>query len=208
VPDPIQTVVVDQPPPQQPPVIPGATTTAQQGQQRVYTADEVEALKERLVQEFTGKLHKVTGGKSLEAWEKDRLEKQGEYQKLAEQYSTEAAQLRQQLQQTIARAEILRAATEALEPEVVYVLLKEKVVVSDDGQVKVDGKPVAAAVKALLTEKQYLARPAGGSGSGAPVTQKPDGDKHRTLEWYNRANPTDRMKFFKEGGTLITAPTN
>jgi len=179
----------------------------QPGQPRVYTAEEVEALKERLMQEFTGKLHKVTGGKSLEAWEKDRLEKQGEYQKLAEQYSTEAAQLRQRLQQTIARAEILRAATDAIDPEVVHTLLRDKVTVADDGQVKVDGKPVAAAVKALLTEKQYLARPAGGSGSGAPTTQKSDGDKHRTLEWYNRANPVERMQFFKNGGTL-TAPTN
>lgn len=193
---PVSTPVIAPPPPGQ-------------GQgQRVYTADEVEALKDRLVQEFTGKLHKVTGGKSLEAWERERLEKQGEYQKLADQYSAEAAQLRQQLQQTIARAEILRAATDAIDPEVVHTLLKERVTVTEDGQVKVDGKPVNAAIKALLTEKPYLARPTGGSGSGAPTAQKVTDEKHRTLEWYNRAGPTERMEFFKSGGSLITTPTN
>lgn len=177
--------------------------------QRVYTADEVEALKDRMVQEFTGKLHKVTGGKSLEAWEKDRLEKQGEYQKLAEQYSTEAAQLRQQLQQTIARAEILRAATDAIDPEVVHTLLREKVTVTEDGQVKVEGKPVNLAIKALLTEKPYLARPAGGSGSGAPAAQKATDDKHRTRDWYNKADPREIKEFFKNGGKLIeTAASN
>lgn len=182
---------------------PAVATAPQQGQQRVYTADEVEALKDRLAQEFTGKLHKVTGGKSLEAWEKDRLEKQGEYQKLAEQYSTEAAQLRQELQQTIARAEILRAATDAIDPEVVHTLLRDKITVSEDGQVKVDGKPVASAIKALLTEKPYLARPAGGSGSGAPAAQKATDDKHRTRDWYDKANPNEIADFFKKGGKLI-----
>jgi len=76
------------------------------------------------------------------------------------------------------RNSIISAAKEAVDPEAVYILLKGKAELSEDGKVLVDGKPVEEAVKELLEKKPYLKKVPIRKGSnpppiaGEPIKQK------------------------------------
>jgi len=66
------------------------------------------------------------------------------------------------------RNSIIAAAKDAVDPEAVYIFLREKAQVSEDGKVLIGGKPVEEAVKELLEKKTYLKKVPSRKGSNPP----------------------------------------
>jgi len=71
--------------------------------------------------------------------------------------------------------ELLAAASDALDADVIMALLGNKAVVDATGKVTVEGKTAKEAVADLLKAKPHLAKASGAAGSGAPnsTTQPP-----------------------------------
>ena len=59
----------------------------------------------------------------------------------------------------------------AVDPKVVLALVAPKAEVTEEGKVLIEGKHAEEAIKALLSEKPYLAKASETSGSGTPGTQ-------------------------------------
>jgi hypothetical protein len=124
--------------------------------------------------EFKKQLKEATGHESFEALQQARLKEQGNLQELADVNAKERDTFKAKFEQTQINAALLSASNEALDPATVSDLLTGKAVCDEHGNVTIDGKPVAEAVAQLLKDKPFLAKPEGGTGSGAPVqTPKP-----------------------------------
>jgi hypothetical protein len=123
---------------------------------------------------FQKQLKDATGHDSLDALKESQLKEQGKLQELAEAKTKESEGWRTRFEQTQIKAALLAASTQALDPVTVSDLLTGKAKCDEHGNVTIDGKPVADAVAQLLKDKPFLAKPEGGTGSGAPQqTQKP-----------------------------------
>lgn len=160
-------------PPQSPPSGAGAPATNPPANNPP-AAPSAEEIRAQVLADFARELKETTGHESLgalkaarELAEQERLKVQGEFQKLAEQAQAERDQYRQRYEASTVASSILAAAAAAIDPEVVQGLLAARAKVGADGQVTVDGKPVATAVEDLLKAKPFLAKPVGGAGSGS-----------------------------------------
>jgi hypothetical protein len=118
--------------------------------------------------DFQRQLKEATGHGDFKSLTEAQLQAQGKLQELADAKAQEANAYKAKFEQTQISNALLAASTDAHDPATVNALLSGKAVCSDSGVVTIDGKPVAEAVKALLTEKPFLAKPQGGTGSGAP----------------------------------------
>ncbi|MFU8789278.1 MAG: hypothetical protein ACNA7G_09630 [Methylobacter sp.] len=88
-----------------------------------------------------------------------QLKAQGKLQELADSKAQEAATYKQQLHNVNITNALLNASGEAIDPATISALLAAKAVCDDSGAVTIDGKPVAEAVKALLTDKPFWLKP-------------------------------------------------
>ena len=121
------------------------------------------------IEELEKKIENLQNPKTKEEkQEKDELEK-----KLAELEKFKTAYYQEKI-----RNAILLNAKDAVDPEVVYDLLKDKAQVTEDGNVLVNGKPVEEAIQELLNKKPYLKKVSQKTGSGAkPKTEEPKQEK-------------------------------
>ncbi|WP_020160526.1 phage scaffolding protein [Methylobacter marinus] len=128
--------------------------------------------------EFQRQLKEATGHSDFKSLTEAQLQAQGKLQELADAKAQEATAYKAKFEQTQISNALLSASTDAVDPGTVSALLAGKAACDDNGVVTIDGKPVAEAVKALLTEKPFLAKPQGGTGSGAPqaVADAPKAD--------------------------------
>jgi len=146
--------------------------------------------------EFKNQLKAATGHEDFDALAKAKLQADGDYQALAEKSVAEAQSWKGKYQQTAINNALLAAATDALDANIVVQLLGGQCVCDEaSGAVTIGGKPVAEAVKQLFVDKPFLAKPAGGQGSGAGATvvvkaSGEDGDK----------TPLDRLKAARNTG--------
>jgi hypothetical protein len=136
--------------------------------QTVDVQAQINAALEKQKAEFAEQLKAATGHSDLKSLTDEQLKQQGKLQELADAKAAEAAGYKSKFEQTQIANALLSAATEAVNPAIVSSLLAGKAVVDDKGNVTVGGKPVADAVKALLTENPFLAKAQGSTGSGAP----------------------------------------
>lgn len=119
--------------------------------------------------DFSKQLKEATGHSDLKTLTEENLKAQGKLQELAAAKDAEARDYKARFEQMAVGNAILSAAAEAVEPAVVKDLLSGRATVDENGNVTIDGKPVADAVKQLLTDKPFLAKAQGGTGSGAPT---------------------------------------
>jgi hypothetical protein len=123
---------------------------------------------------FQKQLKEATGHESFETLQQAQLKEQGKLQELADANAKKAQTFQTKFEQTEIKAALLSASSQALDPSTVSDLLTGKAVCDEHGNVTIDGKPVVDAVAQLLKDKPFLAKPEGGTGSGAPQqTQKP-----------------------------------
>lgn len=118
--------------------------------------------------EFAKQLQDATGHGDIKSLTDAQLKAQGKLQELADSKAQEAATYKQQFQQLNISNALLAASAEAVDPAIISALLSSKAQCDEQGGVTIDGKPVSEAVKALLTDKPFLAKAQGGTGSGAP----------------------------------------
>ncbi len=122
--------------------------------------------------EFAEQLKAATGHSDLKSLTDEQLKQQGKLQELAENKAAEADKYKSKFEQTQIANALLSAATDAVNPAIVSSLLAGKAAVDEQGNVSIDGKTVAEAVKQLLADNPYLAKAQGGTGSGAPQNLK------------------------------------
>jgi len=122
---------------------------------------------------FKKQLKETTGHESFEALQQAQLKEQGKLQELADAKALEAQTFKGKFEQTQIKAALLSASAEALDPATVSDLLAGKAACDEAGNVTIGGKPVAEAVAQLLKDKPFLAKPQGGTGSGAPQQPQP-----------------------------------
>lgn len=152
-------------------------------------------------EQFNGQFKEVTGHSDLKAFTEAQLKQQGKLQELADTNKAEAQTYRTKFEQAAISNALLASSGDAFDPGVIKDLLSGKAVVDDSGAVTIDGKPVADAVKQLLTEKPFLAKAEGGTGSGAP--QNAGGGKQVSRAEFERMNPTDQAAHIKNGGIVV-----
>jgi len=150
--------------------------------------------------EFVNQLKEITGFESLQAFKEHQLKEQGKLQELLQAKEQEAAQFRQRFEQMAVRAQVLQAASAAVDAEVVLALLAPAAKVDGDGNVTIDGQPADKAVERLLKDKPYLARSSGNQGSGSP--QNPSGGKQMPRSQFLALNPKDQLAFVQSGGAV------
>ncbi len=149
---------------------------------------------------FGAQFKQATGHDSLDAFQEAEAKRKGETDKLLEQRTAELAETRARLERMQIEAAIHAAAADAVDPPTVVALLsgQAKVVGAD---VTIAGKPAAEAVAALLQDKPFLAKAAGGSGSGTPP-QGGTGAKTLTRAAFEAMSPSERSAHLAAGGTL------
>lgn len=123
--------------------------------------------------EFSRQLKEATGHDDIKSLTEANLKAQGKLQELADTNKKEAQSYKQRFEQTQIKAALLAASSQALDPATVSDLLTGKAVCDEHGNVTIEGKPVTEAVAQLLKDKSFLAKPEGGTGSGAPVQTPP-----------------------------------
>ena len=151
--------------------------------------------------EFAKQLEQATGHKDLQSLTEAQLKSQGKLQELADSHAASSATYKAKFEQSAISTALLSASIDAIDPGTVSALLSGKASVDDNGVVTIDGKPVADAVKQLLTDKPFLAKAQGGTGSGAP--QATGGGKQVARADFGRMNPTDQMAYIKNGGSVV-----
>lgn len=97
---------------------------------------------------------------------------------------------------------ILAESAEAVSPAFIKEFLTPKAVCDDEGNVTVDGKPVAQAVKSLFEANPFLAKAQGGTGSGAPSNAGQATSKRLSRADYERLPPHERSSFVNGGGII------
>ena len=148
--------------------------------------------------DFAAQLEQATGHKDIKSLTEANLKAQGKLQELAEAKAAEAQTFKAKYEQLAISNALLTAANEAVDPVTVVDLLSSKAKVDDAGNVTIDGKPAAEAVKGLLEAKPFLAKAQGGTGSGAPAnvgttTKNPWSADHWNLTeqvMLQKTNPT------------------
>jgi len=144
---------------------------------------------------FAAELEKATGHKDVKTLNDARLKEQGKLQELADAKAAEAQTFKARFEQLAVSNALLSASAEAIDPATVVDLLAAKAVVDESGNVSIDGKPAADAVKALLDAKPFLAKAQGGTGSGTPANAG-SGEKN---PWAKGSyNLTEQLRIAKE----------
>lgn len=149
--------------------------------------------------EFAEQLKAATGHSDLKALTDDNLKKQGKLQELADAKAAEAQGYKAKYETTMIENALLAASVDAVDPATIKDLLAAKSKVDEAGNVAIDGKPVADAVKQLLTDKPFLAKAQGGTGSGAPQNTAPTAKNPWSKEHYNL---TEQVTLQKTNPTL------
>lgn len=152
-------------------------------------------------EQFNAQFKEATGHNDLKEYAEAQLKQQGKLQELADAKGAEALSYKTRYEQAAINSALLAAATDAVDPALIKDLLAGKAVVDGQDTVTIDGKPVAEAVKQLLTDKPFLAKAQGGTGSGAP--QQTGGGKQIARAEFDRMNPTDQMAHVKNGGAVV-----
>ncbi|MDO8940898.1 MAG: hypothetical protein Q7U98_17220 [Methylicorpusculum sp.] len=149
--------------------------------------------------EFSRSLKEATGHGDIKALTEARLKEQGRLQELADAKAQEAQSYKTRFEQAHVNAALLAASADAVDPALIKDLLAGKALCDDDGNVTIDGKPAAEAVKDLLVNKPFLAKAQGGTGSGAPQqTQAASKNPWSAAEF----NLTEQIRINKENPTL------
>lgn len=151
---------------------------------------------------FQEQLKATTGFDSLDAFKENKLKADGKLQELAEANAAKAQSYQAKFQQSAINNALLSASGEAVDPTLVSQLLAGRCQCDDDGNVTIDGKPVADAVKSLLADKPFLAKAQGGTGSGSPQ-QTNAGAKTMQRQAFDKLSATDKAAFVKAGGTVF-----
>ncbi len=186
------------------PAAPNNPTTTTDSAAGVPAADvqaQINAALSRQKAEFADQLKAATGHSDIKALTDEQLKAQGKLQELADAKGAEAQTYKTKYEQVAVSNALLTAAANAVSPAIVKDLLAAKAVVDDNGNVTIDGKPVADAVKQLLTDNPFLAKAAGDTGSGAP--QNTGGGKQVTRAEFERMNPTGQAAHVKSGGSVV-----
>lgn len=148
---------------------------------------------------FNEQFKAATGHDSLPAFQEAEAKRKGDFEALLNQRTSELAQAKAALEQATVNNALLGAAREAVDPDVVLALLGAQAKV-ENGAVTVNGKPPAEAVKALLKDKPYLAKPTGGQGSGAGANA--GGHHSLTRQAFEAMGPQEQQTFIKGGGKV------
>lgn len=152
--------------------------------------------------DFATQLEKATGHKDIKSLTEANLQAQGKLQELADTHKAEAGTYKSKYEQAAIGNALLAASVDAVDPATVKDLLAGKAKVDDNGNVTIDGKPVADAVKALLESKPFLAKADGGTGSGAPQNGG-NNVQTKTRAEFEALDHADRQKFVRDGGKVI-----
>ncbi|OQW74855.1 MAG: hypothetical protein BVN35_09580 [Proteobacteria bacterium ST_bin11] len=152
--------------------------------------------------EFAAELEKATGHKNIKSLTEAQLQAQGKLQELADAKAAEANTYKTKFEGAAISNALLAASSDAVDPATVKDLLAGKAKVDDAGNVTIDGKPVADAVKALLEAKPFLAKAQGGTGSGAPQNTA-GGPQSKSRAEFEALDHTARSKFIAEGGKVV-----
>lgn len=184
----------------------GASAAPAQAAAPVAPAVDVDALKAatkaEASAEFLSKFKEATGFESLEAFTQEKLKADGKLKELADANAAQAKSWETKYRQSAIGSALMSAASDAVDPGVVAELLKGQCQCDENGVVTVSGKPVADAVKALLTEKPFLAKAQGGTGSGAGQSGRLP-EKTLTRADFDKLDAGQRSKFLADGGALI-----
>lgn len=151
--------------------------------------------------DFAAQLEKATGHKDLKSLTEAQLQAQGKLQELADNNKAEAQTYKGKYEQERIGNALLAASADAVDPATVKDLLAGKAKVDDAGNVTIDGKPVADAVKALLEAKPFLAKAQGGTGSGAPANG--NNQQTKTRAQFAALTPAEQAKFCRDGGKVV-----
>ena len=180
---------------------PSSTTSSVVGVQAADVQAQINQALTAQKAEFANQLKAATGHDDIKSLTDAQLKEQGKLQELADNKTKEAESYKQQFQSVNIANAILGASIDAIDPATVSALLTGKAVCDDNGNVTIDGKPVADAVKALLAEKPFLAKPQGDTGSGAP--QNAGGGNQITRAEFEKLDHPGRAKFIQAGGKII-----
>lgn len=92
----------------------------------------------------------------------------------AEEAISELAEFRKKYTLSLAKTEVLAVAGDCVNPETLFKLISDQIVVKDDGSVEVPGHAsVKDFVESYLKENTFLLKPTGSSGSGSPGSTVP-----------------------------------
>lgn len=152
--------------------------------------------------QFNAQFKEATGHDDLKAFTEAQLKAQGKLQELADAKAAEAQTYKTKFESAAISNALLAASAEAVDSATVKDLLAGKAVVDDAGNVSIDGKPVADAVKQLLTDKPFLAKAQGGTGSGAPQNGG-NAVQTKTRAQLDSMSAAEQSAFFKAGGKAI-----
>lgn len=122
--------------------------------------------------DFAGQLKAATGHDSLEAFNKAKLEQEGNFKALAETAQAEAAKTKAELQQERVRNAILSHAGDVHNADAFCTLVNGLVAVDDKGAMTFYGKPLAEGLTEYKKANAWLMKPTGNEGSS---TQNPSG---------------------------------
>lgn len=151
--------------------------------------------------EFASQLEQATGHKDIKALTEAQLKAQGKLQELADAKAAEAQTYKEKFESAAISNALLAASAEAVDPATVKDLLAGKAQVDAAGNVTIDGKPAADAVKQLLIDKPFLAKAQGGTGSGAPANG--NSVQTKTRAQLAAMDPAAQAAFFKDSGKAI-----
>lgn len=167
-----------------------------------------EQIRAEVLSEVAAQLKAATGHDSIEALKAaqakakaDKLAEDGQYKTLAEQAQAELNRVKGAYEAERIRGTLYAAAAESVDPDTVHALLSGQAKVGADGVVTIGGKPAAEAVATLLAAKPYLAKAAGGQGSGSGGASA-SGAKSVTRSAFERMDAAGRMAHVRAGGTV------
>jgi hypothetical protein len=150
--------------------------------------------------QFQTQLKEATGFDSIQAYQEAQMQEKGQLKELLDSKSAELQSVTQKFQQTLINNALLSAAADAVDPDTVVVLLSNSAQVDENGNVLVEGKAPAEAVKALLEAKPFLAKATGNQGGGSP--QNTEGGKSLSRAAFDALDPAAKQQFFRDGGTV------
>ena len=145
------------------------------------------------------KFKDVTGFDSLEAFNENRLKEQGKLQELIDVKSKAAEQYKAKFENSQIKTALLSASADAIDQSDIIGLLAGNAVCDENGNVTINGKSAADAIKQLLTDKPHLARPQGSTGSGAPAKTTTAEKNPWSAEHFNL---TDQIRIRNENPAL------
>ena len=149
--------------------------------------------------QFAADFKAATGFESLKAFSEDKLKNEGRTNELLAAKTQESDSYKSRFEQSLISNALLVGSNDALDPSLISDLLRGKASVTEDGTVSIGGKTVSEAIKALLTEKPFLAKVQGLPGSGAPQNvQIASVNPFTKAQW----NLTEQLTLKNENPTL------